>query len=122
MFCNKCGNEIKKGNKFCTNCGNKTIKDENDCYIVFERKKQFYGFLIPIDIYLDGEKVCSVKNNSKVKIDTTNGNHKLSFNLWSGNGEYDIDIAKGENVKVIFKLSMGLVTSKPTIISIEKII
>ena len=121
MFCNKCGSEIKEDNKFCTNCGNKVKKDENDCYILFERVKQFYGCLVPIDIYLDGNKVGSVKSNKSIKIDTTCGNHKLSFNLWSGNGMYDINIAKGENVKVTFKLSMGLVTSEPEIISIEKI-
>lgn len=121
MFCNKCGSEIKENNKFCTNCGNKVIKDENDCYILFERMKQFYGCLVPINIYLDGNRVGSVKNNKSIKIDTSSGNHKLSFNLWSGNGMYDINIAKGENVKVTFKLSMGLVTSEPEIISIEKI-
>lgn len=121
MFCNKCGSEMKEDNKFCANCGNKVIKDENDCYILFERMKQFYGCLVPIDIYLDGNRVGSVKSNKLIKIDTTYGNHKLSFNLWSGNGMYDINIAKGENVKVTFKLSMGLVTSEPEIISIEKI-
>ena len=121
MFCNKCGSEIKEDNKFCTNCGNKVIKDENDCYILFERMKQFYGCLVPINIYLDGNRVGSVKSNKSIKIDTTYGNHKLSFNLWSGNGMYNINIAKGENVKVTFKLSMGLVTSEPEIISIEKI-
>ena len=121
MFCNKCGSEIKEDNKFCTNCGNKVIKDENDCYILFERMKQFYGCLVPINIYLDGNRVGSVKSNKSIKIDTTYGNHKLSFNLWSGNVMYDINIAKGENVKVTFKLSMGLVTSEPEIISIEKI-
>lgn len=121
MFCNKCESEIKEDNKFCTNCGNKVIKDENDCYILFERMKQFYGCLVPIDIYLDGNMVGSVKSNKSIKIDTSSGNHKLSFNLWSGNGMYDINIAKGENVKVTFKLSMGLVTSEPEIISIEKI-
>ena len=121
MLCNKCGSEIKEDNKFCTNCGNKVIKDENDCYILFERMKQFYGCLVPINIYLDGNRVGRVKSNKSIKIDTTYGNHKLSFNLWSGNGMYDINIAKGENVKVTFKLSMGLVTSEPEIISIEKI-
>ena len=121
MFCNKCGSEIKEDNKFCTNCGNKVIKDGNDCYILFERMKQFYGCLVPINIYLDGNRVGSVKSNKSIKIDTSSGNHKLSFNLWSGNGMYDITIAKGENVKVTFKLSMGLVTSEPEIISIEKI-
>ena len=50
MFCNKCGSEIKEDNKFCTNCGNKVIKYGNDCYILFERMKQFYGCLVPINI------------------------------------------------------------------------
>ena len=91
-------------------------------YILFERMKQFYGCLVPIDIYLDGNRVGSVKSNKSIKIDTTCGNHKLSFNLWSGNGMYDINITKeNRNVKVVFKLSMGLVTSKPKIISIENI-
>ena len=69
MLCNKCGSEIKEDNKFCTNCGNKVIKDENDCYILFERMKQFYGCLVPINIYLDGNRVGSVKSNKSIKIE-----------------------------------------------------
>ena len=33
MFCNKCGNEIKEGDKFCNKCGNKVeqeIKENNN--------------------------------------------------------------------------------------------
>ncbi len=29
MFCNKCGNEIKEGEKFCSKCGNKIKKRKN---------------------------------------------------------------------------------------------
>ena len=77
MFCNKCGSEIKEDNKFCTNCGNKVIKDENDCYILFERMKQFYGCLVPIDIYLDGNRVGSVKSNLDVKVTSYGLNNAL---------------------------------------------
>lgn len=122
MYCKNCGEELKENNKFCSKCGNKIKLDENDSYIVFERKKQFYGVLVPIDIYLDGQKVASLKSNESAKVLTTIGNHRLAFNLWSGNGQYDINITKeNKNVKVIFKLSMGLITSKPKIISIESI-
>ena len=121
MYCNNCGKEIKDDATFCNNCGNKVVQEENDSYIIFERKKQFYGVLVPINIYLDGKQVASLKSNETEKVLTSVGNHRIAFNLWSGNGMYDINIAKGENVKVIFKLSMGLVTSEPEIISIEKI-
>lgn len=122
MFCSKCGKEEKENVKFCTNCGNKLIKDENDGSILFERKKQFYGVLVPVKIFLDGKLVGSVKAGEKISVPVTVGDHKLAFNLWSGNGQYDIKVSKeNSNIKVLFKLSMGLVTSKPKIISIENI-
>lgn len=122
MFCSKCGKEEKENVKFCTNCGNKLIQDENDGSILFERKKQFYGVLVPVKIFLDGKLVGSVKAGEKISVPVTVGDHKLAFNLWSGNGQYDIKVSKeNSNIKVLFKLSMGLVTSKPKIISIENI-
>lgn len=30
MFCTKCGNEIKEGNKFCDNCGTTTDGSSNN--------------------------------------------------------------------------------------------
>lgn len=122
MYCNNCGKEVKDDAIFCNNCGNKVVQEENDSYIIFERKKQFYGVLVPINIYLDGKQVASLKSNETAKVLTSVGNHRIAFNLWSGNGQYDINITKeNRNVKVVFKLSMGLVTSKPKIISIENI-
>ena len=122
MYCNNCGKEIKDDATFCNNCGNKVVQEENDSYIIFERKEQFYGVLVPINIYLDGKQVASLKSNETKKVLTNVGNHRIAFNLWSGNGQYDINITKeNRNVKVVFKLSMGLVTSKPKIISIENI-
>ena len=44
------------------------------------------------------------------------------FDLWSGNGAEEIEITKEHpNVKVTFKLKMGVVTTKPQIIKIENI-
>lgn len=122
MFCSKCGENVEKKVKFCPKCGAKLVKEESDATIVFQRKKQFYGVLIPVKIYLDGKLVGSVKSNESITVETTVGNHRLAFNLWSGNGQYDINITKeNPNVRVNLKLSMGLVTSKPKIINIENI-
>ena len=70
------------------------------------------------------EKIKEARKNldETKKVLTNVGTHRIAFNLWSGNGQYDINITKeNRNVKVVFKLSMGLVTSKPKIISIENI-
>lgn len=122
MFCSKCGNENKDKLKFCTNCGNKLIKEDTDGSIIFERKKQFYGVLVPVDVFLDGQLVATLKAGENKSVPVSVGDHRLSFNLWSGNGQYDIKVTKeNPNMKVLFKLSMGLVTSKPKIVSIENI-
>lgn len=122
MVCSKCGEKADKDVKFCQKCGNKLVKEEGDACITFSRKKQFYGVLVPIKIYLDGNLVGSVKSNESITVNTTVGMHRIAFNLWSGNGQYDVNIAKeNPNVRVNLKLSMGLVTSKPKIINIENI-
>lgn len=122
MVCSKCGEKANKDVKFCQKCGNKLVKEDGDARITFSRKKQFYGVLVPIKIYLDGNLVGSVKSNESITIDTTVGNHRIAFNLWSGNGQYDVNIVKeNPNVRVNLKLSMGLVTSKPKIVNIENI-
>ena len=50
--------------------------------ISFARKK-FYGFLIPINIYLDGKEVGSVTNGEKIEVKTEIGKHRIAFDLWS---------------------------------------
>lgn len=35
MYCNKCGNEIKEGEKFCGKCGNKVKEHEDKNYIKY---------------------------------------------------------------------------------------
>lgn len=122
MYCTNCGEEIENNTNFCTKCGSKLENNNTEGSITFSRINQFYGVLIPITIYLDGEKVASVDAGKEVKIPATIGKHRLAFNLWSGNGQYDIEITKEHtDIKVTFKLGMGLVTSKPKIISIENI-
>lgn len=62
--------------------------------------KQFYGCLVPINIYLNGNRVGSVKSNKSIKIDTTYGNHKLSHLIYGVVMECIISILqKGEKYK-----------------------
>lgn len=127
MFCTKCGSEVEDNAMFCTKCGNKienkevNIANESGS-IIFAREKQFYGVLIPIKVYLDGIEVASVSAGKEVKVSADIGKHRIAFNLWSGNGQYDVEVSSEHpNIKVNFKLSMGVVTSKPKITSIENI-
>ena len=90
--------------------------------IVFERENQFYGVLVPITIYVDGQKIGSVEAGKSIAIKAPFGKHRVAFNVWSGNGQYDIEIKEeNPNMKVVFKLGVGLITSKPKIVSITNI-
>ena len=90
--------------------------------IIFLKKKKFYEFLIPINIYLDGKEVGSVNNGEKIEVKTEIGKHRIAFDLWSGNGQYDIEVTEEHpNIQVEFKIGMGLVTSKPKIVKISNI-
>lgn len=127
MFCTKCGSEIEDNAMFCTKCGNeienKDVSIVNErASITFAREKQFYGVIVPIKVYLDGIEVASVSAGKEEKVPVSIGKHRIAFNLWSGNGQYDVEVSREyPNIKVNFKLSMGIVTSKPKITSIENI-
>ena len=125
MFCTKCGNEIKNNSNFCTKCGNKLNNNveaitNQEGSIIFAREKQFYGVLVPIKVYLDGKEVASLKAGNEAKITVFIGKHRIAFNLWSGNGQYDVEVSNEHpNIKVNFKLGIGAITSEPRITSIE---
>lgn len=122
MFCRNCGEELKADSKFCVKCGSKIEENIANGNITFTRIKQFYGVLVPIKVFLDGQEVASLKSGEEKTIPVSIGMHKLAFNLWSGKGMFDIEVTKeNPNIKVSFKLSSGVVTTKPKIISIENI-
>lgn len=122
MYCSKCGTEIEKDSSFCTKCGNKLENYSQTGSITLAREKQFYGVLIPISVFIDGKKVANVNAGGEVKVPIEIGEHRLAFNLWSGNGQYDVEVKEeNPNIKVTFKLGVGLITSKPKIVSITNI-
>ena len=53
------------------------------------------------------------------KVTTTLGKHRVDFNVMGGNGGGDVEVtSEHPNIKVIFKLGVGAITSKPKIISV----
>ena len=76
-----------------------------------------------IELINEGNTIPFIARYRKeVTVNTTIGKHKIMFDLWSGNGAEEIEITKEHpNVKVTFKLKMGVVTTKPQIIKIENI-
>lgn len=123
MFCNKCGAEVDVTGKFCTNCGQVLENYPQQAgSVIFAREKQFYGVLIPIKIFMDGQLVATVGAGKEEKVPMSIGKHRIAFDLWSGNGQYDIETTpKNPNIKVTFKLGVGAVTSKPKIVSVENV-
>lgn len=117
MFCNQCGEKIEDDAKFCNKCGFKIAKEMGS--ITFSRENKYYGCLIEVKIYMDGNLVASVGNGKEVTVPASVGMHKIAFDVWSGNGINDIEITKDHpNIKVVFKLGMGALTSKPKITEI----
>lgn len=120
MYCTKCGAEIDNNASFCIKCGNKLEDNNQTGTITLVRKKQFYGVLIPIKVFIDGKEVANLSVGNEIELPIEIGKHRLAFNLWSGNGQYDIEVKEEKpNIKVTFKLGMGVITSKPKIVSIS---
>ena len=94
MFCNKCGKEVEETSKFCTNCGNSLEGYLTKGTITFERQNQFYGVLVPIKIFIDGKLITSVAAGKSEKVRMPFGKHRIAFDIWSGNGQYDIEITE----------------------------
>lgn len=122
MFCTNCGKEVEANTSFCTNCGNKVGNNEKKGTIIFVRESQFYGVAVPLHIYLDGIEVASLWAGNEQKIDTSIGKHRVALDVWSGNGQQEIEITEANpNIKITVKLGMGALTSKPKIIRIENV-
>lgn len=120
MFCNKCGNEVKDGEKFCNKCGEKLEGyAKQQATIVFRREGQYYGCAVNTKVFLDNNLVTSMGAGQEFTVNTSIGKHRVDFNVMGGNGGQEIEISpEHPNIKVIFKLGMGMITAKPKIVSI----
>ena len=119
MFCNKCGAEIDSNANFCNKCGTRLEGYIKTGSITFRREGQYYGCLVPVKVFLDNNVVTFLGVGEEFKVNTTVGKHRVDFNVMGGNGGGDVEVTpEHPNIKVIFKLGMGAITSKPKIISV----
>ena len=101
MNCKNCGNQIILEEKFCRICGepvleqqmNKSIEilpspiDQNIdqqnsnvmCKLILHRKRAFFGSMVPLDVYIDSEKVGTIKNGKTLELDIFVGQHSIYF-------------------------------------------
>ena len=119
MFCNKCGAPVDLTGKFCTKCGNPLENYPHEGIVIFARINQLTGVIMPVDVYMDGRLVATLNAGREVKVPMTVGKHRIAFNVWKEN-EIETTI-NNPNIKVTFKLGVGLVTSKPKIVSIVNV-
>lgn len=123
MFCNKCGAEVDNTAKFCNKCG-ATIEGEKagTASIVFRREGSLAAALVPTKVFVDNNLVGSLGVGEEMTIATTVGKHRVDFNIMGGNGGDEIEItSEHPNIKVLFKIAMGMITAKPKIISIQNL-
>lgn len=122
MFCNKCGAEIDLNSNFCNKCGQSLENYPKKGKITFVRQGQYYGCLVPIKVFMDGQLVVTMNNGTEATIETTIGKHQINFNLWSGKGADEIEVtAEHPHIKVTYKVGMGAITAKPKIVKIENV-
>lgn len=123
MFCNKCGAEVDNTAKFCNECG-ATIEGApaGTASIVFRRDGSLAASLVPTKVFLDNNLVGSLGVGEEMTITTTVGKHRVDFNVMGGNGGGEVEItSEHQNIKVVFKVAMGMITAKPKIISIQNL-
>ena len=123
MFCNKCGEEVDANAKFWNKCG-ATIEGGTTgvASIVFRREGSIAAALVSTKVFLDNNLVGSLGVGEEMTVTTTVGKHRVDFNIMGGNGGGEVEITpEHPNVKVLFKVAMGMITAKPKIISIQNL-
>ncbi len=123
MFCNKCGSEVDNGAKFCNKCGaNVDGETTGKASIVFRREGGIAAALIPTKVFVDNNLVGSLGVGEEMTVMSTIGKHRIDFNIMGGNGGGEVEISSEHpNVKVFFKVCMGMITAKPKIVSIQNL-
>ena len=113
MFCPNCGTQLNASG-VCTNCNSnanvqstgKTVK------VVVSRVKAFLGCAVKYKVFIDGNEVGALANNSSIELNLTPGVHAISFDLWSGSSAHQITIPENCNTFYIdTRIKMGLLTN-----------
>lgn len=87
MFCNKCGNEIKEGEKFCSKCGNKIKELEIKNLNIWQRiilimiSIVIIMFIISYVVYLVNSNNHTQGNESKIEKNVNEETSTININI-----------------------------------------
>ncbi len=113
MFCSNCGTKLNE-NGVCTNCNTaaSTTSNGKTVRVVISRPSAFFGFAVKYKVFVDGNEVGALANNSKIEIALPAGSHTLAFDMWSASNAHQINIPDNCNVFYVdTKIKMGLLTN-----------
>ena len=109
MFCNKCGNEIKEGEKFCSKCGNKVNKSRIK-NLSIGKKVLLIMFSMTVIMFIIAFGIYEYNSNNNVldsAKQTNKSNVENNVNISSENEETGIKLEgekiSGQKVSVNFK-------------------
>lgn len=122
MICLNCGRMIELGVKFCPYCGSSTkLSDESNVgKLTIIREKKTMGFAISFDVYVDGSKLGTLKNNSSLSCDLLFGTHEIIFKSTEKDVVQNIILnEKQKNAEMYVIPKMGLIAAKPYIKDIK---
>ena len=109
-FCTKCGNELT--GKFCSVCGNNS-EGGRTVPIIVRREKRTLGCAISFGVYVDGNKVGSLKNGSEVTCEVYEGTHRVEVKSLETTVGQDIIVQPNTNaVELVVTLKMGFLAGK----------
>jgi len=86
--------------------------------IIIQRKKAFIGWAVCFDLYLDGQKIGSVKNGEEYAFEASPGLHELACKTpLSGRFKMEINVPEtGENMTVQCGPNYGLIHLSPCLL------
>lgn len=108
MFCClKCGKNLKVGEKFCESCGEKTqYADMKFGTITFKRDRNYFGCIIPFELYIDGERVGTISSGATSTFNYPVGEHEVAINSPKDKKRRTINIP--ENGEVIINVGVNM--------------
>lgn len=98
------------------NLSDKMKKENNDVILNIKREKSFEAALVPMEIYINNNKITKLKNGQNFTTRVPSGNVSLKIKMWWMTDNKTIEILKDcKSIYVEVGLEVGLVTKKPKI-------
>ena len=121
MYCLNCGRKIELGEKFCRNCGNKTVYNSKDLATLrIIRENKVFGFAVAFDVFLDGDKIGTLKNGTTLEYMIPYGSYELKIGILGSNVFKKVLLLENKNIlELIVVPKMGLLAAKPYIKDIQ---